>query len=170
MTMPSVTAHRPLRRPNVSCDLCGERMYRRPSTLAMNAGKFCSRACRNRTHRRMGPRGPNPLLQGPNNPAWKGGWTFFRKHGRYKPIKYVRCPSWLASMARTDGYVMEHRLVMATWAGRPLQRVEVVHHVNHDPQDNALTNLELWPDNRSHKLAEHGRFVSGAVNQWFPKA
>jgi hypothetical protein len=62
-------------------------------------------------------------------------------------------------MARRDGYVMEHRLVMAGLVGRPLQRVEVVHHVNHDPQDNQPENLELWPNNRLHKLWEHGADV-----------
>jgi len=71
-------------------------------------------------------------------------------------------------MARADGYVMEHRLVMARWVGRPLNRTEVVHHVDHNPLNNAdRKNLELWPDNRSHKLWEHGRFVEGAANRLF---
>jgi hypothetical protein len=43
--------------------------------------------------------------------------------------------------------------------------MEAVHHVNHDPLDNRRNNLELWPDNRSHKLAEHGRYVEGAANR-----
>lgn len=73
-------------------------------------------------------------------------------------------------MARSDGYVMEHRAVMATLARRTLTRVEVVHHVNHDPADNRAENLELWPDNRSHKMAEHGRIVEGVANRWCPMA
>jgi hypothetical protein len=63
---------------------------------------------------------------------------------------------------------MDHRLIMARMIGRPLLRVEVVHHIDHNPQNNAPTNLELWPDNRSHKLAEHGRFVDGAANRVCP--
>jgi len=70
-------------------------------------------------------------------------------------------------MARKDGYVMEHRLVMAEWCGHLLTRTETVHHLNHKPLENERTNLELWPDNRSHKLAEHGRFVEGAANRVF---
>lgn len=71
-------------------------------------------------------------------------------------------------MARTDGYVMEHRLVMARRIGRLLTRVECVHHVDHDPLNNDLPNLELWPDNRSHKMAEHGKIAEGAANLWRP--
>jgi hypothetical protein len=97
---------------------------------------------------------------GSQNPAWKGGVTYFRKHGNYKPIKYVRCPPNFLPMARKDGYVMEHRLIVARLMGRLLLRRETVHHANHDPQDNGPTNLELWPDNRTHKLWEHGAPVA----------
>ena len=106
---------------------------------------------------------------GPDNPAWKGGVTYFRKHGNYKPIKYVRCPVDFLPMARMDGYVMEHRLKMARQCGYLLMRTEVVHHIDHDPQNNADHNLELWPDNASHKAAEHGRIVPGAACRFFPK-
>jgi len=117
-------------------------------------GKFCSRACRNRAYPLPDGRNFPPPKYGPENPAWKGGATYFRKHGNYKPIKYVRCPQEFLSMARKDGYVMEHRLIIAMAIGRPLTRVEVVHHRNHDPQDNRQENLELFPNNRAHKIAE----------------
>jgi hypothetical protein len=106
---------------------------------------------------------------GPKNPAWKGGITLRHRKGNYVKVRYVRAPDWAKPMARKDGYVMEHRLVMAQWCGRLLTRMETVHHVNHKPLENDRTNLELWPDNRSHKLAEHGRFVEGAVNRVFLK-
>lgn len=60
----------------------------------------------------------------------------------------------MMAMARSDGYVMEHRLVVATALGRPLLRTECVHHINHDPLDNRLANLELFACNRDHKLYE----------------
>jgi hypothetical protein len=82
-------------------------------------------------------------------------------------VKYVRCPLELLPMARTDGYVMEHRLVMAQRLGRPLLRMECVHHLDHQPLNNAKANLELWPCNRSHKSAEHGIIVEGAANRLF---
>ncbi len=108
-------------------------------------------------------------LPGERNPAWKGGVTYFRKHRNYKPIRYVRCPVDLLPMARADGYVMEHRLIMARLAGYCLTRTEVVHHLDHDPQNNVPSNLELWPDNRSHKTAEGGRIVHGAACRYFLK-
>lgn len=109
-------------------------------------------------------------MSGEKNPAWKGGVTFKRHKGNYKPTIEVRCPPEFSIMAKANGYVSQHRLAMAIWIRRPLTRIEVVHHENHDPQVNDRTNLELWPDNRSHKLAEHGRFAIGAVNQWSPRA
>ena len=68
-------------------------------------------------------------------------------------------------MARKDGYIMEHRLVMAQWMGRLLSRNEVVNHINHNPSDNRRENLELYPTNGDHKRGEVGRFVEGVANR-----
>lgn len=106
-------------------------------------------------------------MYGPNNPAWKGGVTYRKRRGNYVSVKYVRCPVALMAMARKDGYVMEHRAIMAEWVKRPLTRTECVHHVDHKSLNNSRENLELWPDNRSHKMAEHGLIASGAANQLF---
>lgn len=108
-------------------------------------------------------------LFGSDNPAWKGGVTIFKKKGNYASIRYLRAPEWALPMARKDGYLMEHRLVMAIWCGYLLTRTEVVHHVDHNPLNNASNNLELWPTNQAHKLWEHGRFVPDAVCRWYPK-
>jgi hypothetical protein len=125
-------------------------------------------------------------MTGSLNPAWKGGVTkrerkptgavrarksegvFKRAKGNYPAIRYVRCPVELLPMSRKDGYIMEHRLTMAWWVGRPLTRSECVHHLDHNPLNNALTNLELWPTNSDHKRAEGGRFVEGVANRWCP--
>jgi hypothetical protein len=94
-------------------------------------------------------------MLGANNPAWKGGVTYFRKHGNYLSIKYVRCPPEFLAMARKDGYVMEHRLLVARAIGRLLLRRETVHHWDHDPENNRRSNLALFASNRDHKLFEH---------------
>ena len=89
-------------------------------------------------------------MTGPANPAWKGGVTYFRKHGNYAQhgqIKYVRCPPAFRPMARKHGYIMEHRLIVAQVLGRCLLRLT----------DNRLENLALFASNRDHKLFEaHG--------------
>lgn len=161
--------------PRPICEIC-QQPFTPKSRVALSRVRFCSNACRGvwrandptiRAHmasiagnmkgrKRRG-------VYGPQNPAWKGGATYKRSKGNYIGPKYVRCPAAFLTMARSDGYVMEHRLLMAQRLGRCLVRQEVVHHLDHNPRNNAPENLELWPDNASHKAMEHGRLVSGAA-------
>jgi hypothetical protein len=104
---------------------------------------------------RTGMKFPGTGLLGEKNPAWKGGVTYFKTHGNYVGVKYVRCPEDYLSMARKDGYVMEHRLIVARLIGRPLERAEVVHHKDRIPSQNNPANLQLFASNRDHKLYEH---------------
>src|SRR5215212_5926337 len=138
------------RYPNTTCVMCGAGMYRRPYQLKAGKGKYCRRACRNRAHPL--PDGRNfPIMYGAANPAWKGGVTFKRNKGNYIGPKYVRCPVEFLPMARKDGYIMEHRLVMAKHLGRLLSRTEVVHHKDHNTRNNSIENLQLFKTNGEHK-------------------
>lgn len=146
-----------------TCPVCGKQIEILASRAERNAQTFCSKSCRAKAHAShllaysdngRGKKRPGQGLAGSANPAWKGGVTYFRKHGNYAPIKYVRCPAEYLAMARRDGYVMEHRLIVARLLGRCLKRSEVVHHVNHDPTDNRPTNLMLFSSNTAHKRYE----------------
>ncbi len=94
-------------------------------------------------------------MMGEKNWAWKGGVTYFKTHGNYIGVKYIRCPKEFLCMARKDGYVMEHRILVAKEIGRPLLRIEVVHHIDHIPTNNNLNNLMLFSSNQHHKKYEH---------------
>jgi hypothetical protein len=59
----------------------------------------------------------------------------------------VYCPDH--PYARKRGFVKEHRLVMEEHLGRYLTKDEVVHHINDNPKDNRIENLQLMT------LAEH---------------
>lgn len=153
----------------VECAECGKTFWKQTCWLNESGNDYCSYECNGKArgrefakHAHKGRAGwteksmesYREKMTGPNNPAWKGGVTYFKSHGNYKRVKYVRCPDEYKDMARQDGYVAEHRLVMAKHLGRPLTSKEVVHHINHDPHDNRLENLKLFPSNAAHKRHE----------------
>lgn len=65
-----------------------------------------------------------------------------RKREKRSGYVLVRAPE--SPMAMANGYVPEHRLVMAEQIGRPLRDFENVHHINGVRDDNRPENLELW--------------------------
>lgn len=81
--------------------------------------------------------------------SWKGGVVSF---GKYRGI-LLPPDSPFRDMAPVNGYVMEHRLVMAKHLGRSLHKDETVHHINGDPLDNRIENLQLC-------RTKHGNGVS----------
>jgi len=157
------------------CPMCGEIFWRTPAWTKKAKVNTCSKECvaawraqdkeRLNLLRRIANTGRDgwteqsmesylEKMTGPNNPAWKGGVMYFKTHGNYVGVKYVRCPNEYREMARKDGYVMEHRLVVAQHLGRCLKRTEVVHHKDHDPTNNNPDNLMLFASNSQHKRYE----------------
>ena len=78
---------------------------------------------------------------------WKGG----RRNGGYGG-KYCMIYAPFHPNCDGDGYVMEHRLVMEEKIKRYLLSSEIIHHLNGDPRDNHIKNLELH-NRKSHAKA-----------------
>lgn len=127
----------------VPCYQCGKEVWREQNQLKKQAHSFCCMKCCSEYRK---------ASSGALNPNWKGGKTghvagYIRINiGRQHP------------MADRVGYVLEHRLVMATHLGRPLRRGEIVHHINHDKKDNRIENLQLLQSQSEHRgLHNDGR-------------
>jgi transposase-like protein len=81
-----------------------------------------------------------PALRREQAHGWRGGRI---KHGKYiavwpdeEDLKLIR--------PMANGYVLEHRLIMARHLGRPLMPGETVHHKNNNETDNNdIGNLQL---------------------------
>jgi len=100
---------------------------------------------------RTGPRA------GAGHPDWKGGRLLL---GGYWYIYSPDHPN------RTkQRRVAEHRLVMEAKLGRYLERSEVVHHLDGNPQNNHPDNLELFQSNADHLRAE----LTGRCPNWTPE-
>lgn len=57
----------------------------------------------------------------------------------YRSIYYPNHPN-----SNTNGWILEHRLIMSKILGRTLYKNENVHHLNGNKLDNRPQNLELW--------------------------
>ena len=87
---------------------------------------------------------------GASHGQWKGG-RWVNGYGYVKVMVSDDDP--LACMREANGYVSEHRLILARRMGRPLRLEETVHHLNGNRADNSDENLEL-------RVGRHGK---GAV-------
>lgn len=87
---------------------------------------------------------------GPKHGSWKGGRV---NAGKGYVGVAVKHGDPFSAMADSQGYVLEHRLVMARSLGRPLLPHESVHHIDGDRKNNRLSNLQL-------RFGKHGNGVA----------
>ena len=156
--------------PNHECHYCNTPIYRAQRTVKRNStGIFtCNKlACKNalkselmignkrtagikQTPERIAHR--VSFIKGDKNYCWNGGVSYH--HGKSQKYRLVKCPDDYKAMARKDGYVLEHRYVMAVHLGRMLLSFEVVHHINHRALDNRPENLMVFSSNSEHRKYE----------------
>jgi len=124
----------------IACPICGRARW-----VYMRKGKPINKNCRVCANRDKAKR---QKYSGENNAHWKGGRVRNSDTGYIKI--WVPQDDFFRKMADRDGYVLEHRLVMARHLRRHLLRWEVVHHKNGIKDDNRLGNLELISNRGRH--------------------
>ena len=100
----------------------------------------------------------NKGLWGSDNPRWNGGRRTRAGDG-YVSIRLKRDDPF-SCMINADGYILEHRLVMARSLKRPLQSWEIVHHIDGNRACNKLDNLELSTRN-THRMSYSDGYKQG---------
>jgi len=111
------------------CTICKREFSYYPSR---KTGSYCSRECFN------------------SKPTKRAEGRIFTSQG-YVWIKKPDHPN--SNKCHPKGYILEHRLVMSDFLGRPLKKDEIVHHKNGVRDDNRITNLEL--STSSNHIAGH---------------
>ena len=87
------------------------------------------------------------------NPNWRGG-------------RYQRADGYVTMTPEPGRRVLEHRLVMERALGRALTAEEVVHHINGDPSDNRIENLQLFASHAEHKSFEQKEVTRNSDGQF----
>lgn len=108
------------------CIRCGKLFNRDPkkSIFDFKEKRFCNKDCYLDSMKRE------------NHPNWKGGI-------KHRPDGYMRD-------SKTDKYI--HRLVMEKYLGRELKTWEHVHHIDGNPQNNNIKNLQVLTNSEHRKL------------------
>ena len=83
--------------------------------------------------------------------TWNGGRK--QNHSGYVMVHLYKDSPYF-SMADANGYVFEHRLVMAEHLGRCLMNYEIVHHRDSIKSHNEITNLYLTDASNHNTLVE----------------
>ena len=158
-----------------TCVQCNKEFFRSPS----NAGKYCSRSCatvarnlsdKNPSYHRDVSGENNPMygkgFKGKDNPMygktkekssrWNGGEK--KRKDRYILVIAPDDHPYPADIKKSGTkYILEHRYVMEQHIGRYIAPEEVVHHLDGNPANNSIENLQLFSSKSEHMLKAHPR-------------
>lgn len=144
-------------------------------TAARRSRMYCSKRCKTRAHRPPGTRACEGCGE---------GYRPWAPEARYCSLPCANRvigsnPEYIERRAnamrgrgegktyRSRGGRHEHRVVAEQKIGRPLEKGEVVHHINGDKLDNRPENLMVLPSQaehaRLHNLERHARRRSEAA-------
>lgn len=144
----------------IACPHCGKQRWQRKDKVKRNL--LSCRSCSTKLFSiPKGFKRRNPPLRGTALSYWKGGrikTKFGYIHVRIYPEDFFY------SMALKNGYVAEHRLVMAKHLGRCLHRWEFVHHRNNNKTDNRIENLQLISDGKHNGITQMERHIKYLEN------
>lgn len=84
--------------------------------------------------------------RGEKGANWRGG---MKKHKGYNKVYKPDHP-----FCDSQGYVLEHRLVMENHIGRYMTQKEEVHHIDRNKQNNKIENLMLFENHARHTQYE----------------
>lgn len=83
--------------------------------------------------------------KGEDSHGWKGGRVIMSGYVGVLSNEYPE-------MAIKSGYILEHRLNMARYLNRPLEKWESVHHIDGNKENNDISNLQL-------RIGQHGKGI-----------
>lgn len=152
---------------NITCEICGKRLHRKPYYVNRAKHHYCSVACHREAKKiyMVGENNHQYGLRGELNASYKGK-DKITKYG-YRQIQVWEHPFAVGA----GHYVLEHRLVAEKYLLDEKNSVEIngkkylspeyiVHHINGDRLDNRVENLQVMTASQHQSLHDTIRLAT----------